>query len=162
MLNNTATGFDQEAALNYMKQKYGTVDTPGNGRRPGQRKESSEIQPVAKVRPKKEETEYSKQRSRRSTRNGGGGNRDTSPDFAAKKYEIVTVEDNRPLVEAIKELGMLHFRVNEPKKGGEGYILPCTINCNDPMYFLVYQCTTCKWSRTCANASTPSGPGNRR
>ena len=120
MLNNTPTGFDQDGAFDYMRKKYGTGDSPSPEKKPRQKSQRN-ASTAPKKETSKEEGSPAKRRRRDSSYGGGGGggNRDTSPDFSPKKYEIVAVEDNRPIVEAIKELGALHFRHNEPKKGGK-------------------------------------------
>ena len=120
MLNNTPDSFDEDSALNYLRAKYGT-------------KESGKDHPKKKGRETAEEPQPSASSSRKSSRKRnakdtphGGGNPDTSQDFIPKKYEIVTVEENRPLVEAIREMGVLYFKRNEPRKGGSYFsILTC-------------------------------------
>lgn len=121
MLNNTDTGFDQRAALDYMKLKYGTGNGPTTDKKPQKKRQKKAVESTEKLPAKEGEGEIdgTPPKRRRRGSHGGGGNDETSPDFHPKKYEIVEVEDNRPLVEAIKELGALHYRANEPKKGSK-------------------------------------------
>ncbi len=137
MLNNTGTGFDQQASLDYMKQKYGISEGPTAEKNPRQKRQRKSAEPVKKTPTKEEEgdgeVDGTPPKRRRRGSHGGGGNDETSPDFSPKKYEIVTVEDNRPLVEAIKELGALHFKANEPKKGSK---LPSQYTCTFISVFL--------------------------
>lgn len=121
MLNSNLDSFDFESALSYMKKKYGVAD--------GDKSDGSNASsPKSTTRKRKTKsprstvaTEAKKSRTKGAEEEGvvhGGGNEDTSEDFHPKLYEIVTVEENRPLAEAIKEMGAVHFRHNEPKKGG--------------------------------------------
>ena len=112
MLHSNAEGFDEDGAFKYMKTKYGTSEQNANS--PRKRKSNDSLEQAEKKR--------AVQRKHHTTTEEiihGGGNKDTNPDFAPMAYEIVAVEDNRPIVEAIKELGALHFKLNEPKKGSK-------------------------------------------
>ena len=136
MLNNTPDSFDEDSALNYLRAKYGT-------------KESGKDRPKKKRRKTAEAPQPSASSSRKSLRKRsakdtphGGGNPETSQDFIPKKYEIVAVEENRPLVEAIREMGALYFRRNEPRKGGAEFSisnLPTTTLLVTNWYILLSQ-----------------------
>jgi hypothetical protein len=110
MLKSDPNGFDEKAAMDYLKQKYGTnPKKEASGRPKNDSMETAE---------KKRETRY-QHRNRKQEPIHGGGNKDTSPDFSPARYEIVAVEENRPLVEAIKEMGAVHYKLNEPRKGSK-------------------------------------------
>eukprot|EP01032_Pedospumella_encystans_P008989 gene8989-10611_t len=111
MLNNTPDSFDEDSALNYLRAKYGTKESGKDRTKKKRRKTAEEPQPSASSSRKSP-----RKRSAKDTPHGGG-NPETSQDFIPKKYEIVAVEENRPLVEAIREMGALYFRRNEPRKG---------------------------------------------
>lgn len=122
MLNSTPDSFDEKGALDYLRAKYGTEQKRED--RPKKKRTKAGAEPQSPA-------PSSKKSSRKRSSEGvvhGGGNPDTSQDFLPKKYEIVAVEENRPLVEAIREMGGVHFKHNEPKKGGKcvnilGYLI---------------------------------------
>lgn len=122
MLNSSPDSFDFDSALSYLKKKYGVGDTSGADDSDGSDGSTSKKTTRRRgTKSSRDTTKAKKPRTKGAEDEGvvsGGGNKDTSPDFHPKKYEIVTVEENRPLAEVIKEMGAVHFRHNEPKKGG--------------------------------------------
>ncbi len=112
MLNNTPDSFDEDSALEYLRAKYGTKGNGKDHQKKKGRKTAEKPTPSA--------SSSRKSLRKRSGKDAphGGGNPDTSQDFIPKKYEIVAVEENRPLVEAMREMGALYFKRNEPRKGG--------------------------------------------
>jgi hypothetical protein len=107
MLNSDPETFDEDAALAYLKKKYDTKPTA-----------HSENDSVAEAE-KKKNTIRAKNDTRPRSPVHGGGNKDTSPNFSPRKYELVAVEENRPLVEVLREMGAVHYRLKEPEKGSK-------------------------------------------
>lgn len=116
MLQSEPTGFDFDAAFHYLKEKYGIE---------GESKEKEAPQPKPDTLTTAEKKIESRRSSRKRARSPphGGGNKDTSPDFSPSKWELVAVEENRPIVEALREMGGVHYKLNEPKKGSKIYCL---------------------------------------
>lgn len=106
--NKPRGGFDEEAALRYLKEKYDTQKTS-----------HAENDTVTSAEKKRDSVGRTRKGKRPRSPIQGGGNKDTSPSFSPKKFELVAVEENRPIVEMLREVGALHYKMNEPQKGSE-------------------------------------------
>lgn len=107
MLQSGPKGFDEDAALKYLERKYGTTKT------------SHAMNDSADEAEKKKDAEHTRKAKRPLSPIHGGGNIDTSPEFTPKKYEIVTVEENRPIVEVLREMGAIHYKLGESQQGSK-------------------------------------------
>eukprot|EP01031_Cornospumella_fuschlensis_P043837 gene43837-53605_t len=110
LLHRNAGGFDEEAALQDLVRKYGqereaqpVADNVTAGK--DKDEEDSDEEPV--------EAEGEKKTKKRKASGGGGEQKEK-----VKKSEVIAVEANRPIAEAVLEMAKIYFQNKDVRKGG--------------------------------------------
>ena len=110
--------YDIQAALHFLIEKYGTNEPievgsddekdpvkEGKGKGEGEKRSS----------PRKRKAKDEKKETEEDDEEGSGSKKKPSK---AKKSEMYTVPENKPIGEAIYEMGGIYFKNNDGRKGG--------------------------------------------
>ena len=114
MLHRISGGFAEKDALDDLIDKYG-VDDEAAANKVNAKPASDSKDAASKSSP----TKKRKSNSGIKDEDEDGGAAPSSPIVKkVKKTELVTVEENRPAAEAIKEMADIYFKHKDMRKGG--------------------------------------------
>lgn len=117
MVHRKDGGFDEEAALDDLISKYGQIASATSGsKRKLEDGENEEAEAKAEELDKDGAAVISEEEGEGSENEGRKTKKRKAP--AVKKTEIVAVEENRAIAEAIQEMATIAFKNKDARKGG--------------------------------------------